>query len=61
MSRFLSEAVSRMLTAAGMDPRDWDRAELAEGLEGQWSQVDTVREGLEQADEPALIFDPRWE
>lgn len=61
MSRFSSEAVSRMLTAAGMDPRDWDPAELAEGLEGQWSQVETVREGLEQADEPALIFDPRWE
>ncbi len=61
MSRFSPEVAARMLTAAGMDPQDWDLAELAEVLEGQWSQAESVRGQLEQSDEPALTFDPRWE
>ena len=61
MSRFSPKTVSQMLTAAGMDPAEWDLAELAEVLEGQWSQMESVLGHLEQSDEPALVFDPKWE
>ncbi len=61
MSAFQSDQVGDMLSAAGMDPRDWDLAELAEVLDAQWSQIESVRARLAQTDEPALRFNPRWE
>ena len=50
-----------MLAAAGMDPREWDLAEMAEALDSQWSQIESVRAFLAQTDEPSPTFDPRWE
>lgn len=50
-----------MLSAVGLDPDDWDSAELAAMLEGQKAGIDSLREQLAHADEPALKFDPRWE
>ena len=61
MSAFGPEEVTAMLTAAGLNPDDWDPAELADMLEGQWAGTELLREWLAQADEPALKFDPRWE
>ncbi len=61
MSSLQAEAAGKMLSVAGMDPGDWDLDELAEALEGQRSQVHSVRRWLDQTDEPALTFDPRWE
>jgi len=55
------EEVDAMLSAAGLDPDDWDSAELAAMLEGQKAGIDSLREHLAHADEPALKFDPRWE
>ena len=49
-----------MLSAAGLDPRDWDTAELVGMLEAQWAQIESVRARLGQSDEPALTFDARW-
>ena len=49
-----------MLSAAGLDPGDWDTAELAGMLEAQWVQIESVRARLAQADEPVLTFDARW-
>lgn len=53
--------VAALLAAAGLSGEDWDSAELAEMLTGQRAGIDPVRERLDQADEPALRFDPRWE
>ena len=50
-----------MLSAVGLDPDDWDWAELAAMLENQKTGIDLLREQLAQTDEPALTFDPRWE
>ena len=49
-----------MLSAAGLDPRDWDTAEIAGMLEAQWVQIESVRSRLVQSDEPVLTFDARW-
>ncbi|MXX00038.1 MAG: hypothetical protein F4Z41_05205 [Acidimicrobiia bacterium] len=61
MSTLGPEEVDAMLSASGLDPDDWDSAELAAMLEGQKVGIDSLREHLTQADEPALMFDPRWE
>ena len=50
-----------MLLTVGLNPDDWDSAELAAMLEGQKAGIDSLREHLANADEPALKFDPRWE
>jgi hypothetical protein len=50
-----------MLAAAGLNPEDWDTAELASMLEAQWAQIESVRTGLIQSDEPAHTFDARWQ
>ena len=50
-----------MLSAAGLDPGDWDTAEVAGMLEAQWAQIESVRARLAQSDEPVLTFDARWE
>lgn len=60
MSAFGHEDVTAMLSAAGLDPRDWETAELAGMLEAQWSQIESVRARLAQSDEPALTLDARW-
>ena len=61
MSTFGREEVSTMLSAAGLDPEDWDLSEMAGMLEAQWAQIESLRAWLVQADEPALSFDARWE
>ena len=61
MSTFGREEVTAMLSAAGLDPEDWDIPEMAGMLEGQWAQIESLRDRLVQADEPALTFDARWE
>ena len=50
-----------MLSAVGLNPDDWESAELADMLESQKAGIDSLRERLDQTDEPALRFDPRWE
>lgn len=61
MSSLGPEEVDAMLSAAGLDPDDWDSVELAAMLEGQRTGIDSLRDRLTQTDEPALKFDPRWE
>ncbi len=61
MSPFQPEEVATLLEAAGVASEDWDLASLAEVLDGQWAEAETVRRSLHQSDEPALEFDPRWE
>jgi len=58
---FSPEEVIAMLAAAGLDPDDWDIAEMAAMLEAQWAQVESLRARLAQTDEPALTLDARWE
>ena len=60
MTGFHSEQVAAMLSAADLNPEDWDLAELAEFLAGQRAGKEFLREHLVQTDEPALRFDPRW-
>ena len=50
-----------MLSASGLNPDDWDWAELADMLENQKAGIDSLGEQLAQTDEPVLRFDPRWE
>ncbi|MXY76668.1 MAG: hypothetical protein F4Y40_06220 [Acidimicrobiia bacterium] len=61
MSTLGPEEVAALLSAVGLDPDDWDPAELAAMLESQKAGIDLLRERLDQTDEPALRFDPRWE
>lgn len=61
MSTFDPVEVTAMLSAAGLDPEDWDTVELSGMLGAQWDQIDSVRDRLTQTDEPALGFDARWD
>ncbi len=61
MSTLGPEEVDAMLSAVGLDPDDWDSAELAAMLESQKAGIDWLRQRVDQTDEPALKFDPRWE
>ena len=61
MSTLGPDEVAAMLAAVGLNPEDWDSAELAEMLENQKAGIDSLREQLAQTDEPVLGFDPRWE
>lgn len=61
MSTFGLEEIAAMLSASGLNPDDWDWAELADMLENQKAGIDSLREQLAQTDEPVLRFDPRWE
>jgi hypothetical protein len=61
MTAFRPEEVRTMLTVAGLTVDDWDADQLAEMLTGQWAEIDSVRDQLDQSDEPALRFDPRWQ
>ena len=60
MNTFGHEEVTAMLSAAGLDPGDWDTAEIAGMLEAQWVQIESVRSRLARCDEPVLTFDARW-
>ncbi len=55
------EEMEAMLSAVGLNPDDWESAELADMLESQKAGIDLLRERLDQTDEPVLKFDPRWE
>lgn len=61
MSVLGPEEVDAMLSAVGLNPDDWDSAELADMLESQKAGIDSLREQLAQTDEPVLKFDPRWD
>ncbi|MDE0230838.1 MAG: hypothetical protein OXI56_03535 [bacterium] len=61
MSAIGPEEMAAMLSAVGLNPDDWESAELADMLESQKAGIDSLRERLDQTDEPALRFDPRWE
>ena len=61
MRGFGIEEVGARLAAAEMNPGDWDLAELADVMQNQWAQVESIRAWVEQTDEPSLVFNPRWE